>query len=118
MSNYNFSVGNTSRMASYWPSLVFQDGSGMVQEILYNSSISGNQGGWSQRSLGVLGWNSSGLAEVPLSANFTTYGIDLLYQRDDQKLIDFARNSSVGGWSTGTYRYQLRYFCYLEIKGS
>jgi hypothetical protein len=95
-------------MVAYWPSLVFQDSDGMMQEILYNKS-----GGWSQSSLGVRGWNSSGLAEVPLSQNFTNYGVDVFYQRDDQRVIEFSRNSSIGGWSAGMYILFLCMQCYF-----
>ena len=104
ISRYSFSAGSNTRMGSYWPSLIFQDASESVQEIIWNKSLSiSDSDGWSQRSIGVQGWSHSGLAEVPLSPNFANYGVNLLYQRDDGKLIDFSRNNSLTGWSIGKY---------------
>jgi len=93
-------------MVSYWPSIVFQDDLGNLQEILYNLSIPGNQAGWSQRSLGALGYNYSGLAEVPVTfidtslPTLDSYGVDVLYQQSDSKMYDASKNTNVGAWST------------------
>jgi hypothetical protein len=47
----------------------------------------------------VIGWNNSGLAEVPLRTDFLDGGVDVFYQRDDQEMISFGRNSSL--WLPG-----------------
>lgn len=72
----------------------------MLQEILYNSSIPGNIGWWSQSAMDVQGLNNSGLAGMSLTAN-GNLGVSVFYDRNDQKLFDLARNQSVGGWTPG-----------------
>jgi hypothetical protein len=89
-------------MATYWPSIVFQDESYMLQEILYNGSLLGNSGGWSQSAMNINGLNNSGLANVPLTAD-GSFGVSVFYNRDDQKLFAVERNQSVGGWIPGKY---------------
>jgi hypothetical protein len=103
ISTHDFKIGTFSRMATYWPSLVFQDDSYMLQEILYNGSLPGNIGNWLQSAVNVNGLNHSGLANVPLTAN-GNYGVSILYDRNDQKLFDLQRNQSVGGWIPGKCR--------------
>jgi hypothetical protein len=100
ISTHSFKIGAFSRMATYFPSIIFQDDSYMLQEILYNGTIPGNSGGWSQSAMNVNGLNNSGLADVPLTAN-GNFGVSVFYNRNDQKLFDLARNQSVGGWTPG-----------------
>jgi hypothetical protein len=74
----------------------------MLQEILFNSSLQGNSGGWLQNAMNVNGLNNSGLANVPLTAD-GDFGVSVFYDRNDQKLFELARNQSVGGWIPGKY---------------
>jgi hypothetical protein len=97
ISQLTYTAGRYSGLVSYWPSIVFQDDEGTLQEIQYNLTKSTT--GWSQNSLNVIGWNSSRLAEVPLRADFLNGGVNVFYQRDDQEMISFGRNSSL--WSPG-----------------
>jgi hypothetical protein len=106
ISTHSFKIGAFSRMATYWPSIVFQDDSYMLQEILFNQSQQGNSGGWLQSAMNVDGLNNSGLANVPLTAN-GNFGVSVFYDRNDQKLFELARNQSVGGWIPG--KYESRY---------
>ncbi|KAF2669635.1 hypothetical protein BT63DRAFT_373088 [Microthyrium microscopicum] len=104
ISSLTFRTGASSRMSSYWPSLVFQDDSGTLTEIFYNSSVS--QQAWNQRGLGLVGRNNSGLAEVPLTTNLAQntntpvdFGMGIFYQRDDFKPFDATRGTNLGAWS-------------------
>ena len=103
ISTHSFKVGSFSRMATYWPSIVFQDDSYTLQEILFNGSLPGNSGGWLQSAMNINGLNNSGLANVPLTAD-GNFGVSVFYDRNDQKIFDLERNQSVGGWIPGKCR--------------
>jgi hypothetical protein len=100
LSSFTFTSGTSSRLVSYWPSIIFQDGSNQVQGIVYNWSEPGNKEGWYQSPLDLRGWNGSGLAAVPLRQDYADGGVNLFYQRDDQKLLAYSGNISIG-WSVG-----------------
>ena len=55
---------------------------------------------------------NGGLAIVPQTQNLTE--MDVFYQRDDGKVIDYSRNSTSGLFATGM---QFVYFSYL-LKGT
>lgn len=81
MSTNGFSAGASSRLATYWPSVIFQDDSGQVREAYYAEP------GWTQSALGLQCQNHSAFAEVPYSINAGREGGEkVIYQRDDQKL--------------------------------
>jgi hypothetical protein len=97
-------------MISYWPSIIFQDDFGNLQEILCNGSIPGSlENTWFQRALGVHGYNASGLAEIPVTQNNPSnsvpvdYGVGVLYQRDDSKLYSVVRSTNIGEWSASKF---------------
>jgi hypothetical protein len=69
-----------------WPSIIFQDDSNMLQEILLNTTTPGNDGGWSHSAVDVNGLSNSGLADVPLTAN-GNFGVNLFYDRNDQSML-------------------------------
>jgi hypothetical protein len=82
MSTYGWKVGVSSRLAAYWPSVIFQDDSGQIQEAYYANL------GWTQKGLGLKCQNHSAFIEVPYSINAGREGGEkIIYQRDDQKLL-------------------------------
>jgi hypothetical protein len=109
MSPNGWKAGENSRFASYWPSLVLQDDSNQVQEILYHN------GGWIQNDLGLACQNHSAFAEVPYSISGGIDGGEVyIYQRDDQKLLVEGRKQSTSGLSVG--KSMTSYFKSLEDK--
>jgi hypothetical protein len=79
-------------MATYWKSIVFQDDSYVLQEILAASD-------WEQSSLDVIGVNNSGLAIIPWTADENSTSV--FYDRNDNKLFNLQGNQSVSRWVPG-----------------
>ncbi|KAL9488804.1 hypothetical protein ACSS6W_001081 [Trichoderma asperelloides] len=82
MSPNGWKAAANTRIAAYWPSVIFQDERNQMQEA-YDANLT-----WVQSSVGLQCRNGSTFAEVPYSVNAGRFGGDkILYQRDDQKLI-------------------------------
>ncbi|KAL7798574.1 hypothetical protein V8C37DRAFT_368331 [Trichoderma ceciliae] len=82
LSPNGWKAGVSSRLATYWPSLILQDDSDQVQEIYYYN------GSWTQNALGLACQNHSAFAVVPYSVSAGREGGEsFIYQRDDQKLL-------------------------------
>ncbi|KAM0260397.1 hypothetical protein ACHAQJ_002799 [Trichoderma viride] len=95
MSPNGWKAGKSSRFAAYWPSLVLQDDSNQVQEIIYYN------GSYTQRNLGLACQNHSAFAVVPYSVSGGMEGGEnFIYQRDDQKLLVEGRQQPTTGLST------------------
>jgi len=90
ISEQTYTTGASSKLFSYWPSIAFQDTSGTLQEIQYNTTRSIT--GWSQESLNIRGINGTSISEVPVRSDFVNGEIGIFYQRDDQKLYEYRRN--------------------------
>lgn len=89
-----------SKLTSYWPSIIFQDGSNTVQEIVHNGSA-----GWAKVDIGLKAQDYTSMAEVNVPGDTglvgTSWGTKLFYQRDDGKLFAVSRNQTLGSWSAG-----------------
>ncbi|PTB38099.1 hypothetical protein M441DRAFT_29503 [Trichoderma asperellum CBS 433.97] len=79
-----------SRLATYWPSLIFQDELNQLQETYYTTSNK-----WLQNPLNLPSQNHSALVEVAYSTSSARQGGgNFIYQGDDQKLLAEGRSSS------------------------
>ncbi|PNP41792.1 hypothetical protein TGAMA5MH_06385 [Trichoderma gamsii] len=96
MSPNGWKASPNTRLAAYWPSVIFQDGNNQVQEA-YDANLT-----WARSSKGLKSRNGSALAEVPSSVLGGRFGGDkILYQRDDQKLILEGRTNLTNKLSIG-----------------
>ncbi|EHK18003.1 uncharacterized protein TRIVIDRAFT_226121 [Trichoderma virens Gv29-8] len=96
MSSKGWKAAGDSKIATYWPSVIFQDGSGQMQEAYYANLT------WAQTAVGLKCQNNSAFAEVPYSVIAGRFGGErLIYQRDDQKLLVEERNNSTNKLSIG-----------------
>ncbi|KAL7942615.1 hypothetical protein V8C42DRAFT_354739 [Trichoderma barbatum] len=89
MSSKGWKAAENSKVATYWPSVIFQDDSDHMQEAYYANLT------WAQSAVGLECRNNSAFAEVPYSVNAGRFrGERLIYQRDDQKLLVEERDNS------------------------
>lgn len=90
ISSLGLKPGANSRLATYWPSVIFQDDLNQLQETYYTTSNK-----WLQNPLKLSPQNHSALAEVAYSASSARQGGgNFIYQGDDQKLFAEGRSSS------------------------
>ncbi|PTB76445.1 hypothetical protein M440DRAFT_1333822 [Trichoderma longibrachiatum ATCC 18648] len=88
MSSKGWKAGSNSRLASYWPSLIYQDGDNLMQEA-YCANLT-----WSQEKVGLKSHEGSVFAEIPYSVNAAASGGErIIYQSDDRKLLVMKRNN-------------------------
>ncbi|KAH0490997.1 hypothetical protein TgHK011_002443 [Trichoderma gracile] len=88
MSSKGWKVGADSRLASYWPSVIYQDGDNLMQEA-YCANLT-----WNQEKVSLKCHEGSAFAEIPYSVNAAGSGGErIVYQRDDEKLLVAERNS-------------------------
>lgn len=86
-----------SRLATYWPSLIFQDELNQIQETYYTTSNK-----WLQNPLDLPSQNHSALVEVAYSTSSARQGGgNFIYQGDDQKLLAEGRSSSTASLKAG-----------------
>ncbi|KAF3075905.1 hypothetical protein CFAM422_001637 [Trichoderma lentiforme] len=96
MSSKGWKAAGDSKIASYWPSVIFQDDSDQMQEAYYANLT------WAQSELGLKCQNNSAFAEVPYSVAAGRFGGEkLIYQQDDQKLRIEERNNSTDKFHVG-----------------
>ncbi|KAL7910536.1 hypothetical protein GGI35DRAFT_370992 [Trichoderma velutinum] len=80
-----------TRLAAYWPSVIFQNQVNQIEEAYY--SIHNR---WNQQLLNLSSLNHSALAEVPHWGG-RTGSANFIYQRDDRRLFaEWRVNASVG----------------------
>lgn len=97
ISSLGLKPGANSRLATYWPSLIFQDDVNQLQETYYTTSNK-----WLQNPLNLSSQNHSALAEVTYSTNSARQGGgNFIYQGDDQKLLAEGRSSSTATLKAG-----------------
>jgi hypothetical protein len=96
MSSKGWKAGANSRLASYWPSVIYQDGDNLMQEA-YCANLT-----WNQEKVGLKCHEGSAFAEIPYSVNTAGSGGErIIYQRDDQKLHVAKRANLTDELSTG-----------------
>ncbi|OCL05167.1 hypothetical protein AOQ84DRAFT_441627 [Glonium stellatum] len=92
-------VGSQTRLTTYWPFIIWADPSNNLQEIVYDCTVPGC---WSMAPVNVSASANGGLVIVPQMQNITE--MDVFYQREDSKLIDYSRNTTTGVFATaGTF---------------
>ncbi|KAK1254112.1 hypothetical protein MKX08_008107 [Trichoderma sp. CBMAI-0020] len=90
ISSLGLKPGPNSRLATYWPSLIFQDDLNQLQETYFTTSSK-----WLQNPLNISPQNHSALAEIVYSASSARKGGgNFIYQGGDQKLQAEGRSSS------------------------
>ncbi|KAL7804740.1 hypothetical protein V8C44DRAFT_342808 [Trichoderma aethiopicum] len=88
MSSKGWKAGANARLASYWPSLIYQDGNNLMQEA-YCANLT-----WNQEKMGLESHEGSAFAEIPYSVNAAGSGGErIIYQSDDRKLLVMKRNN-------------------------
>ncbi|EON95656.1 hypothetical protein UCRPA7_8793 [Phaeoacremonium minimum UCRPA7] len=88
--NASFTPAADSRLATYWPSTLYQDDDGSVQEIFFNLTNGGYQ---TATSLSVSGTAAGPLIALPLTPSHNGRELRVLYRRTDGKMYEFNRNS-------------------------
>ena len=90
-------VGATSRLAAYWPNILYQDDSDVFHHIGINDN------GWAEDAakLGkVAMFKHTGLVVVPRDQSNTA--VEAIYQRSDRKIgVYKSALKSPGNWSYG-----------------
>ncbi|KAK4066247.1 uncharacterized protein Triagg1_8079 [Trichoderma aggressivum f. europaeum] len=85
-----YKAGPNTRIASYWPSVIFQNEVNQLEEAYFTT-----QSVWNHQLLNLSSTNHSALAEVPYWGG-RTGSANFIYQRDDQRLFAERRvNASV-----------------------
>ncbi|KAL7893630.1 hypothetical protein HDV63DRAFT_183290 [Trichoderma sp. SZMC 28014] len=96
MSPNGWKASPNSRLAAYWPSVIFQAENNGLQEA-YDANLT-----WVRNPKGLQSRNGSALAELPSSVIEGRFGGDrILYQRNDQKLIIQGRTNLTNKLSLG-----------------
>ncbi|KAM6478336.1 hypothetical protein HDV62DRAFT_190439 [Trichoderma sp. SZMC 28011] len=86
-----YKAGPNTRIATYWPSVIFQNEVNQLEEAYFSTKSV-----WSQQLLNLSSTNHSALVEVPYWGG-RTGSANFIYQRDDGRLFAESRvNSSVG----------------------
>lgn len=97
ISSLGLKPGPNTRLATYWPSLIFQDDLNQLQETYYTTSSK-----WLQNPLNISPQNHSALVEIVYSASSARKGGgNFIYQGDDQKLQAEGRSSSTTSLKAG-----------------
>ncbi|OCK73420.1 hypothetical protein K432DRAFT_236435, partial [Lepidopterella palustris CBS 459.81] len=94
LTGYTFNTNAQSQLTTYWPFIFYQDSTETLRQIVYDCSVAGC---WTNGSANVSAYAGAGLAIIPETQNMTL--MDLFYQRDDQKLISYSRNTTTGIFS-------------------
>ncbi|EHK46638.1 hypothetical protein TRIATDRAFT_141422 [Trichoderma atroviride IMI 206040] len=90
ISSLGLKPGPNSSLATYWPSLIFQDDLNQLQETYFTTSSK-----WLQNPLNISPQNHSALAEIVYSVSSARKGGgNFIYQDGDQKLQAEGRSSS------------------------
>ncbi|KAL6872827.1 hypothetical protein J3F83DRAFT_731110 [Trichoderma novae-zelandiae] len=95
LTSKGWKAGANSRLAAYWPSLIYQDGDNLMQEA-YCANLT-----WNPEKVGLKCHDNSAFAEIPYTVNAARSGGErIVYQRDDRKLLVAKRNSLIDELST------------------
>ncbi|KAJ4854846.1 uncharacterized protein T069G_10404 [Trichoderma breve] len=89
MSSKGWKAAGDTKIATYWPSVIFQDNSDQIQEAYYANLT------WAQSEVGLKCQNRSAFAEVPYSVTAGRFGGEkIIFQQDNQKLLVEERDNS------------------------
>lgn len=92
----NITPAQNTRLASYWPSVIYQNEDNTLSEVHYNCSIGLNKC-WYTENLDLKAYGpSAALAEGPLGTNFS--GKYLFYQREDEVLVERGWKNDTRTW--------------------
>ncbi|OCK74086.1 hypothetical protein K432DRAFT_364028 [Lepidopterella palustris CBS 459.81] len=94
---YTIPTGSDSRLASYWPFIIYQDAGLGLHEVVYDCRFPGC---WFNRTLNQTGYDGADIVIVPAQQNLRE--MNIIYQRGDQKLMSLDRNSTNGNLSTAS----------------
>jgi hypothetical protein len=84
-------AGPNTRLAAYWPSVIFQNEVNQIEEAYYSV-----HNYWGRQLLNLSSLNHSALAEVP-HWRAKTGSANFIYQRDDRRLFaEWRDNANVG----------------------
>lgn len=104
MSSNGWKAAANTRLAAYWPSVIFQDESNQMQEV-YDANLT-----FVRSAVGLKSRNGSAFAELPYSVTAGRYGGEkILYQRDDQKLILEERSNLTNKLNVGEFLFNQIY---------
>ena len=100
----NITTAPDSRLAAYWPSVVYQNSDNTISEAKFNCSKSkDNDNCWNLENLNIKAYGpSAGLAEIPMGR--ASAGMYLYYQRDDEELVNSAYQRKTDEWEPCKYR--------------
>lgn len=99
ISSLGLKLGPNSRLATYWPSVIFQDDLNQLQETYFTTAAK-----WLQNPLNVSPQNHSALVEIVYSASSARKGGgNFIYQDGNQKLQAEGRSSSTTALKAGKF---------------
>jgi len=92
---YTIPTGSDSRLTSYWPFIIYQEAGLGLHEVVYDCRFPGC---WFNRTLNQTGYDGADIVIIPAEQSLRE--MNILYQRDDQKLMSLDRNSTNGDLTT------------------
>jgi hypothetical protein len=102
LNSLNARADTNTRLASYWPSLVYQNSDNSISELRYNCTVN-ETNCWHNQNLVISGPRpGAAVAEVPQRRNMS--GLVLFYQREDENVVGYKWSDVTGQWSVGAYR--------------
>ncbi|KAK3935502.1 hypothetical protein QBC46DRAFT_271645, partial [Diplogelasinospora grovesii] len=93
LSSLGLSAPSNMKIVTYWPSIVYQNAAGKMEDVLLNN-------GWHINDLTLAAYSGSSLAEVPFHSTYPDGGNSLFYQGADGKLVQAVGNYTAG-WASG-----------------
>jgi hypothetical protein len=110
MSSYGWKAAANTHLATYWPSVIFQDESNQIQEV-YDGNLT-----WVRSAMGLKSRSGSAFAELPYSVVAGRFGGDkILYQLNDQELVLEERSNWTNKLSIGKIFIQ-SFTIYYKVK--
>ncbi|KAI1140566.1 hypothetical protein F5Y05DRAFT_424438 [Hypoxylon sp. FL0543] len=104
-----FSIAENSRVAAYWPYMIYQNPNATFHRLVYYAPAGGyfndTVRGWSNPGVMPLGDNGTGIAVVPVVQEFKVpYAAGIAYRGQDGRLSVFSFGGDDTGisWDSGT----------------
>ncbi|ORY15318.1 hypothetical protein BCR34DRAFT_183877 [Clohesyomyces aquaticus] len=96
LNSQNIKPASDTRLAAYWPLIVYQSPENTISETRYNCST-GTTDCWNNVKLDITAHGSSNsLAVVPMGRR--VFGLFLYYQRQDEELVNYVWQDATGVW--------------------